>query len=72
MKQKEAQLNIETYKSRKVFSRTTSISYWHCQNVLVCAMAEVFGMRNGKKFWYALAHVILVCSSAFDQHFYIE
>ena len=54
MKKSEAQLTIYTHISRKV----------PCQNFLVCAMADIFGMRNGRKLWYAQVHVNLVCAGA--------
>ena len=56
VKKSEAQLNIHTYKS--VSAR---ISYAYCQNVLVCARAENFGMRSHRSFLYAQAQAILVC-----------
>ena len=59
VKKSEAQLNIHTYKS--VSAR---ISYAYCQNVLVCARAENFGMRSHRSFLYAQAQIILVSASA--------
>ena len=64
MKEIDTQLNIQTYKSSKVSATNMTISYAHCQNLLLCAGAEIFGMRNGENFWYAQAQVNLVCAGA--------
>ena len=72
MKKSKAQLNIHTYKSRKVYARNTTLSYAHSQNFLLCAMTVIFGMRRRrsnwmrrrKSIWYAQAQVNLVCAGA--------
>ena len=68
MKKSEAQLNIQTYKNKKVSSTNTTISYalWYAlaQVNLVCTCVGYFGMHRRRLFWYTQAQVILLCASA--------